>query len=39
MVALTRAVAELEARELALDIALIRALGGGYGADNPTGDE
>lgn len=39
MVALNRAVAELEARELALDIALIRALGGGYRADNPTGDE
>lgn len=39
MVALSRAVAELEARELALDIALIRALGGGYRADNPTGDE
>ncbi|WP_338424296.1 efflux transporter outer membrane subunit [Sphingopyxis kveilinensis] len=39
MVALNRAVAELEARELAFDIALIRALGGGFRADNPTGDE
>jgi NodT family efflux transporter outer membrane factor (OMF) lipoprotein len=39
MVASSRAVAELEARELALDIALIRALGGGYRTDTPTGDE
>ncbi|BBB14174.1 efflux transporter outer membrane subunit [Sphingopyxis sp. FD7] len=39
MVTLSRAVAELEARELSLDIALIRALGGGYQAPNPTGDE
>lgn len=39
MVALSRAVADLEARELSLDIALIRALGGGYRAANPTGDE
>ena len=39
LVALSRAVADLEARELSLDIALIRALGGGYRAQTPTGDE
>ncbi|HEY0595985.1 efflux transporter outer membrane subunit [Sphingopyxis sp.] len=39
MVALSRTVADLEARQLSLDIALIRALGGGYRAANPTGDE
>ncbi|SEH16882.1 efflux transporter, outer membrane factor (OMF) lipoprotein, NodT family [Sphingopyxis sp. YR583] len=39
MVALSRDVADLEARQLTLDIALIRALGGGYRAQNPTGDE
>ncbi len=39
MVALSRAVADLEARQLSLDIALIRALGGGYLAANSTGDE
>jgi len=39
MVALDRAVADLEARQLSLDIALIRALGGGYRAANSTGDE
>ncbi len=39
MVALSRSVADLEARELSLDIALIRALGGGYRVSNSTGDE
>jgi NodT family efflux transporter outer membrane factor (OMF) lipoprotein len=39
MVALSRSVADLEARKLTLDIALIRALGGGYRAANNTGDE
>ncbi|WP_447952301.1 efflux transporter outer membrane subunit [Sphingopyxis chilensis] len=39
LVALDRAVADLEARQLSLDIALIRALGGGYSAPTPTGDE
>lgn len=39
MVALSRSVADLEARELTLDIALIRALGGGYRTPNSTGDE
>lgn len=39
LVALSRAVADLEARQLTLDIALIRALGGGYRASNITGDE
>ncbi|HWW57212.1 MAG TPA: efflux transporter outer membrane subunit, partial [Sphingopyxis sp.] len=39
MAALDRAVADLEARELSLDIALIRALGGGYRVSNSTGDE
>jgi NodT family efflux transporter outer membrane factor (OMF) lipoprotein len=39
MVALSRAVADLDARQLSLDIALIRALGGGYRASNSTGDE
>jgi NodT family efflux transporter outer membrane factor (OMF) lipoprotein len=39
MVALSRAVADLEARQLVLDIALIRALGGGYHAQNSTGDK
>lgn len=37
-VALARAVADLEARKLSLDIALIRALGGGYLAAPQTGD-
>lgn len=39
MVALSRTVADLEARQLVLDIALIRALGGGYHAQNSTGDK
>lgn len=39
MVALSRAVADLDARQLSLDIALIRALGGGYRAATSTGDE
>ncbi|UNU41530.1 efflux transporter outer membrane subunit [Sphingopyxis sp. YF1] len=38
MVALARAVAELEARQRALDVALIRALGGGYAAQTSTGE-
>lgn len=38
LVALSRAVADLEARQVSLDIALIRALGGGYRAQNSTGD-
>jgi NodT family efflux transporter outer membrane factor (OMF) lipoprotein len=38
-VALARAVADLEARRLSLDIALIRALGGGFAAASPTGDK
>lgn len=37
-VALARAVADLEARRFSLDIALIRALGGGYQATPQTGD-
>ncbi|MBL8650875.1 MAG: efflux transporter outer membrane subunit [Sphingopyxis sp.] len=37
-VALARSVADLEARQLALDISLIRALGGGYRAKTMTGD-
>ena len=37
-VALARAVADLEARQLALDISLIRALGGGYRGKTSTGD-
>jgi NodT family efflux transporter outer membrane factor (OMF) lipoprotein len=39
MIALDRQVADLEARQMALDIALIRALGGGYRAEPTTGDE
>lgn len=39
MVALSRSVAELEARQLSLDISLIRTLGGGYRAQNSTGDK
>ncbi|PZQ20243.1 MAG: multidrug transporter [Sphingopyxis macrogoltabida] len=39
MVQLSRSVADLDARRLSLDIALIRALGGGYRADPATGDE
>lgn len=38
MVALSRSVADLEARENSLDIALIRALGGGYRAPISTGE-
>ncbi|ALH78878.1 efflux transporter outer membrane subunit [Sphingopyxis macrogoltabida] len=38
MVALSRSVADLEARQRTLDIALIRALGGGYRAQTPTGE-
>jgi len=38
MVALSRSVAELEARQRALDIALIRALGGGYRGQTATGE-
>lgn len=38
MVALSRSVAELEARQRTLDIALIRALGGGYRAPTATGE-
>ncbi|WP_409574704.1 efflux transporter outer membrane subunit [Sphingopyxis sp. PET50] len=37
-VALARSVADLEARQLALDISLIRALGGGYRNKTSTGD-
>jgi len=37
-VALARGVADLEARQLSLDISLIRALGGGYRAKTSTGD-
>lgn len=39
LVALDRQLAELEARRLLLDIALIRALGGGYRVQDRTGDE
>lgn len=39
LVALDRQVADLQARRLSLDIALIRALGGGYRAPDRTGDE
>ncbi|NIJ38961.1 NodT family efflux transporter outer membrane factor (OMF) lipoprotein [Sphingopyxis panaciterrae] len=38
MVALSRSVADLEARQRTLDIALIRALGGGYRTQIPTGE-
>lgn len=38
MVALSRSVAELQARQMALDIALIRSLGGGYRAAPQSGD-
>jgi efflux transporter, outer membrane factor (OMF) lipoprotein, NodT family len=38
MVALSRSVADLEARQRTLDIALIRALGGGYRAPTATGE-
>lgn len=38
MVVLARQVSDLEARQLSLDIALIRALGGGYQAQNTTGE-
>ncbi len=38
MVALSRSVADLTARQRALDIALIRALGGGYRAPTATGE-
>ncbi len=38
MVALSRSVSDLEARQRALDIALIRALGGGYRAPAATGE-
>lgn len=38
-VALARSVADLEARNLSLDIALIRALGGGYQAQTPATGE
>lgn len=37
-VALARSVADLEARQLSLDISLIRALGGGYQAKTSTGE-
>ena len=39
LVALDRQLADLQARQLSLDIALIRALGGGYRAQDRTGDE
>lgn len=39
MVASNAAVADLEARQRGLEIALIRALGGGYREKMPTGDE